>query len=484
MNRLFYKTFPIPLMVLFSVFDVNADMQQVYQQVNPIVSMFFLDNHHGWVSTATDSDRAVILKSTDGGDHWEECYFSIEHSGVNPLILSNLSFVTPGIGFMRALDLDGYNQYFPNLLAALYMTNDGGESWSKMPALPDSVTAYSFCNEYNGWAAIAHSNKNWELMRTIDGGVSWTTVAFDDGIVSKLTGIYFSQVMDIKCVDEKVCMISYHVTDHMTDFSSLHISLTEDGGKSWKTKFSYGTIENPIPGPPRYGYFGAASTPDTIFLTGVSDEEVNAPLGKGYFVYDATQDSIYTYLSLPPVWGIEKRENGTTYFHFYHHPEYENHDCIFMSNDGGHTLEPYCVIPDLYDDLAGSGTDIVGCAVLGDGSFLVSTREGDIFKYRDDTATVTKNTAQSPSKIEIYPVSPNPFNLSTTIHINLMERSKMSLNVYDSTGRMVDTLIDNRMLNPGLYDVEFDGRGHSSGVYFYSCISGGFCQTGKMVFVK
>jgi hypothetical protein len=57
------------------------------------------------------------------------------------------------------------------------------------------------------------------------------------------------------------------------------------------------------------------------------------------------------------------------------------------------------------------------------------------------------------------------------------------LSVYDLRGREIQTLV-NEKLNPGTYEVTFDGSNYASGVYFYRLRSGEFVETKKLVLLK
>lgn len=82
---------------------------------------------------------------------------------------------------------------------------------------------------------------------------------------------------------------------------------------------------------------------------------------------------------------------------------------------------------------------------------------------------------------------PNPFNPSTTIRFgiptNIGHAEVARLRVFDVLGREVATLVDEK-LAPGLYSVQFDAGGLSSGVYFYRLSVGRFLETRKMVLSK
>lgn len=78
---------------------------------------------------------------------------------------------------------------------------------------------------------------------------------------------------------------------------------------------------------------------------------------------------------------------------------------------------------------------------------------------------------------------PNPFNPVTKIKFDIAKLSSVVITVYDITGRVVKTLV-NQSLNPARYEVTFDGSGISSGVYFYSIRTEEFTDTKRMILVK
>jgi len=58
-----------------------------------------------------------------------------------------------------------------------------------------------------------------------------------------------------------------------------------------------------------------------------------------------------------------------------------------------------------------------------------------------------------------------------------------SLKIYDITGRKIQTLV-NEKLNPGTYEVTFDGSNFASGVYFYQLKAGEYTETKTMILLK
>ncbi len=78
---------------------------------------------------------------------------------------------------------------------------------------------------------------------------------------------------------------------------------------------------------------------------------------------------------------------------------------------------------------------------------------------------------------------PNPFNPSTIISFSIPNNSFISLKVYDVLGKEIKTLAEGEYL-PGKYEIDFDARGLSSGIYFYTLKSENFISSKKMILIK
>jgi len=78
---------------------------------------------------------------------------------------------------------------------------------------------------------------------------------------------------------------------------------------------------------------------------------------------------------------------------------------------------------------------------------------------------------------------PNPFNPSTQIGFALPEASDVRLAVFDLLGREIRSLVQEH-LQPGSYEISFDGDRLPSGVYFYRLEAGGYTATRRLVLMK
>jgi hypothetical protein len=77
------------------------------------------------------------------------------------------------------------------------------------------------------------------------------------------------------------------------------------------------------------------------------------------------------------------------------------------------------------------------------------------------------NTAELPTEFVAVSNYPNPFNPSTVISYQLSVVSFVNLDIYDTTGRLISTLLHHVWREVGAYEVTFDGSGLVSGVYIY-----------------
>ena len=79
---------------------------------------------------------------------------------------------------------------------------------------------------------------------------------------------------------------------------------------------------------------------------------------------------------------------------------------------------------------------------------------------------------------------PNPFNPSTQIEYEVPEAGSVVLEVYDVLGRRVTTLVESNEHPRGVFTVEFDAAGLSSGVYIARLKQGGQVVSEKMTLIK
>ncbi|GAB6283556.1 MAG: hypothetical protein STSR0008_23320 [Ignavibacterium sp.] len=105
--------------------------------------------------------------------------------------------------------------------------------------------------------------------------------------------------------------------------------------------------------------------------------------------------------------------------------------------------------------------------------------------------TDVNDSKSLPNEFALSQNYPNPFNPSTVIKYTITaspisspkERTFVRLVVYDILGNEISTLV-NEEKPAGEYEVEFNGKGLSSGMYFYKIEAGNFVQVKKMIMLK
>jgi len=155
-------------------------------------------------------------------------------------------------------------------------------------------------------------------------------------------------------------------------------------------------------------------------------------------------------------------------------------DTLFDSGgDGAVTI----FSQDAVNIAAGDSSEIwVGISVGDDESEMISNMVIAEAKYNLIT-NIDENSTAVPSAYELKQNYPNPFNPSTKIQFAVPQTEFVSLKIYDVLGNEVSTLM-HQELSTGSYEIQFNARLLSSGVYFYQLITGNYSETKKMNLIK
>ncbi len=99
-------------------------------------------------------------------------------------------------------------------------------------------------------------------------------------------------------------------------------------------------------------------------------------------------------------------------------------------------------------------------------------------------ASVSDRRGGLPASYALSEAYPNPFNPTTSMQLNLPQRSELQVHVYNVNGQRVATLFNGRA-NAGEHTLTLDGRDLSSGVYFVQAtVPGQFNQVRKVTLLK
>ena len=358
---------------------------------------------------------------------------------------------------------------------ALLVSTNGGTTWDTSKTIPGTSSSYdlndisTFGN--NAWVC-GYSGK---VIKSTNGGVNWAEIAD--------VGSY--ELMDVDFVNALTGWVvgysgrCYKTTNGGTNFTQQTVT--------GQTSTIYGiSMANATTGW-NVGYGGkvykttnggtnwvAQTSNFTSYLRGIDMVSATTGFMVGYSacVRKTTNggtnwDSVsmpYTYGSFYAVdfvdqWnGMVVGSSGITY----------------RTRDGGTTW--------IFENTGGSSMYSVK---------MTSTDSGwagsyqYIFKYAETLTGGNTYSHNVPTKYELSQNYPNPFNPTTTIQFGLPKAGRVSLKIYDVSGRLVRTLVNNEGLNEGTFKYIFNGSDIASGVYFYSLVvSGNIIDTKKMVLIK
>ena len=97
--------------------------------------------------------------------------------------------------------------------------------------------------------------------------------------------------------------------------------------------------------------------------------------------------------------------------------------------------------------------------------------------------TSVSASEQLPNDFALEQNYPNPFNPTTTIKFNLPEQSNVRIDVFNTLGQQVKSLV-NGEVSAGEHSVKFDASALSSSVYLYRMQAGDFNEIKKMILTK
>ncbi len=510
---------PIGLQPTFTIRTLDGGANWVYQTqaeedrlyVN-MYGMMFKDELNGIAVGGSSYKGTVLYKTTDGGLNWKEanCPMGFQGKAVN-WVNNKICIVGSGGGIAVSDDagvtwsleteivnstlkdikrLPNGNIISAGFYGACIVSSDGGATWKSSYAADQNVSPtienLFFLNENIGYAA----QRNRMISKTTDGGNTWTQIMKDTNATSfNNYGVQF--------LSEDVGFVVGKYGSGVSAFFT-----TTNGGTTWSSQI--------------------AKLPDELNALHFFDANNGVVVGDES-VLSYTTDGGTTWNSAT----VNNAPSGSS--DFFEVEFYDNNfglvcgDVLLKTNDAGKTWN--------YVDVTDLPRKIKACEIVnaqtwylaGDKYLLKTTDAGATWTDVVDLTIVTarqtydvmvdakgypwlacgSSSIYTPSpKVSVKQIDnnipnefnleanyPNPFNPTTKIKYSIPVETRRGvsqqvvLKVYNLLGQEVATLV-NETQKSGTYEVEFNAKELTSGIYIYTLQNAGYLQSRKMLLVK
>jgi photosystem II stability/assembly factor-like uncharacterized protein len=451
-------------------------------------------------SSSTYNGNGIILKSTDGGNSWNQisvgtipgleavCFTStnVGYAGgwQNYFIKTtdggatwNQININAGIWYFKEIEFwDANNGMTATADPQIYVTTDAGNTWTPATGLNQGVEDITYVN--SNLAYVVGGDE--KISRSTNGGLNWTQI---------YSGIFTYVFLGVDFYDANYGMVSGE---------DGKVLVTTNGGTNWTTTNAggFGLMRSLHIFNPDSAY--VVGTPEQIFKTTNSGSTWVEDFTSGYQValykikflenntgiicgsqgkflikldyvpveltsFSATAAGNNVYL----IWATatEMNNSGFNIERSTNNSDWEN---IGFVPGFGTSTEPRTYS---YND-----------AQLSTGLYSYRLKQIDFdgsFEYSD----VVRVEVLNPNGYLLAQNYPNPFNPSTTIEFSVAGNEMVNLTVYNLLGEKVAELV-NEVLSAGQYKVNFNAAGLASGIYIVKMTSGSFVESRKMNLLK
>ncbi len=109
-------------------------------------------------------------------------------------------------------------------------------------------------------------------------------------------------------------------------------------------------------------------------------------------------------------------------------------------------------------------------------------------EYLDGLTSIIDEQSSQPKTVQLFANYPNPFNSSTTIRYHIYQPGNVRMEIFDMSGRLVCTLIDDHQ-QAGDYQISWDGTDReglkaSTGIYLCQLTVDQYALVNKLILVK
>jgi photosystem II stability/assembly factor-like uncharacterized protein len=405
-----------------------------------LTSVWCVDASNVWVCGYS----GTVLKSANGGTNWT----NLTGNGI-PTTVS-------------LINICGFPYDNTNALTAGYFgsdtwvwkTTNGGTNWTQVFSQTGGfINAVWMTSATNGFMTGNPVGGRWSLWKTTNGGTNWDS-----------TGLYLAQVGTETGYNNSMIYKPPYIW-FGTNNSKIYYS--SNNGTNWITQVTTDEVNSNAIwfhsiAQSGVGLFGGTNLYQTT-NNGINWIALTS-LGSGNFG-GITSTPLLTVVDnlVQPAWYV--RSTNLIYY-----------SANFGANWGIDYTNPTTTSYYRHISMAYPGRGIWAVGTLGK------------ITYHTALVDIENIGLETPGNYSLYQNYPNPFNPATKIRFDIKkeyrsQESEVKLSIYDILGRKIEDLV-NEKLQPGTYEVTFDGSNLPSGIYFYRMQSGDYISTMKMLLIK
>jgi photosystem II stability/assembly factor-like uncharacterized protein len=373
-----------------------------------------------------------------------------------------------------SLAINGNNIY-AGIDSAVYVSTNNGLSWAETSLNNRLVLTFAF----SGNNIFAGTRDN-GIYKSTNNGINWSQIC--------LNGI---TVPDIKVIGNNIFAATFGMGDglYVSSNNGLNWSLTTLDSIS--IYYLASTGNNIFAGTASNGVYLSSNNGTNWSQTTLNNEHVTRLGFIGNNIFAGSYSGVYISTNNGIVWSQTALSNkmvlslaitGNNIFVGTFQYAQDSGSFYISSNNGVSWNENH---------LGFNAASSVRAILISNNYVFIGTEGNSVWRRSLSELIGIQNLGtEIPSKFSLSQNYPNPFNPVTKIRFDVPENGKLKtendlteIRVYDLLGREVAILV-NEKLNPGSYEVTFDGSSLNSGVYFYKLVINGFSETKKMLLIK
>ncbi len=412
-------------------------------------------------------DEGLIRHSSDYGTTWSYRSFSLGGD------ITSISFTSPLIGFACATE------------GELFKTTDGGANWTSSFLSTYGLTSIDFANSSTGYISgeilpNLESGNDCRIFRTTNGGLNWLSFHVIDN--RELYSVDFADAATGWCLSSNAVMNDGAVTE---------LFKTTNSGVNWTNVFNFNVNVNDIYFINSATGWAAASGGNLARTTngGLNWQQVGTPTSADYcsitFINQnqgyacGTGGVIIATTNSGQNW-VQQTSGVNIKLNSIHFGSALNGICV---GENGTRLRTINGGQAWINNREEANMELFSCFMPTSINAYAGGYMGYIANFGGIVTEIEPVSNIIPSEFKLEQNYPNPFNPKTIIKFQITELSDSKLIVYDILGKEVATLL-NENLQPGSYEISFEGIALPSGVYFYRLETEKFAETKKMILIK